>query len=130
MIDPSKVGIGDFVIAPSGVSDYIWPGDIFRLIDSRVPGEPTSAVGWKLNPVTGIIDSSQAYKFPHSSVELAPRHKVAEILKTSLKKIKLKVDSAKKEYNVLESRINGLLSHFSREEEVSHFMSDTFGFIK
>lgn len=127
MIDPSKVGLGDFVIADADVSDYVKKGEVFRLIDSRIPGEETSAVGWMLDPTTGVLKEDQAYKLPHDKVSVVNRRALAELLRPGLRKIEAKRESAEREYRVAKSRIDGLLNYESKEEEVSGLMRRVFG---
>lgn len=126
MIDPSKVGLGDFVIAESDIHDYAKTGDIFRLIDSRIPDEETSAVGWMLDQKTGRLKEDQAYKLPHDKIAPAPRKKLGEILRAALSKIDAKKRAADMEYLVARRRIEGFLNFETKEAEVRDLMSRTF----
>lgn len=126
MIDPSKVGLGDFVIAEGDIHDYAKTGDIFRLIDSRIPDEETSAVGWMLDQKTGRLKEDQAYKLPHDKIVLAPRKKLGEIFRVALSKIDAKKKAADVEYAVARRRIEGFMNFETKEAEVRDLMSRTF----
>lgn len=126
MIDPSKVGIGDFVTATDGIHDYGKVGDIYRLIDSRIPDEETSALGWRLNVKTGLLDTNQAYKLPHDKISVVNRKKLSDALKPLLDGVKTKKRAVEREYQVIEDRINGLLKHDSKEEESKALLNRTF----
>lgn len=129
MIDPSKFGIGDFVTADADIHDYANTGDIFRLIDSRIPGEETSAVGWMLDQKTGTLKTDQAYKLPHDKISSVSRSKLAKILSAALSKIESKKRAADHEYQVAKDRIEGLMKYESKEQEVKSLMSRTFSWM-
>lgn len=129
MIDPSKFGIGDYVVADADIHDYAKAGDMFRLIDSRIPGEETSAVGWMLDQKLGSLKTDQAYKLPHDKVSGVSRSKLAKILNAALDKISSKKKAVDREYDVAKSRIEGLLKYDSKEQEAKGVMDRAFSWM-
>ncbi len=127
MINPSKCGLGDFVVADSDIHDYAKTGDIFRLISSEIPNEATSAVGWMFDKKTGVIKEDQAYKLPHDKISLVHRTTLADILKPALGRAEAKKRAADREYKIVLDRIEGLVKHSSKEEEMRSLMARTFG---
>lgn len=130
MIDPRRVGIGDYVVAIDNIHDYGKPGDIYRLIDSRIPDEETSALGWKLNTKTGLLetdrDSKPAYKLPHDKIAPCDRSELSKALKPLLAKVQEEREAVDRRYRVVKDRIEGLINHKSKEEEVESIMRRTF----
>jgi len=129
MIDLKKVKTGEYVIVTAPFHDYGKVGTVFRIIDTNIPGEPSSAVGWMINKETGLVDGGgYSYKLPQDKVEIMPRKELAAILRKSLKKIQSKLDGVRKEYEVLHERIDFLESYTSREEEVNELLKSALSF--
>lgn len=126
MINPDKVGVGDFVEVIEVFKDYGKVGDTYRLLDSRVPKEPTTAIGWKVDLATGKVDLQQAFKLPHDKIEVVSRKKIAKALEGLLSGAEANKRMADRAYNVIKGRIDGLLNHDSKEEEARSLMSKTF----
>ena len=130
MIDLKKTLPGEYVVVMSEFHDYGKVGNVFRIVDTRIPGEPTAAIGWQINKETGEVIGPYTYKLPADKVNLLPRSDLAALLKKGLKKRQKEVDKAKLEYEILHKRIVNLEEYYSRERECEEFLSEMFNFIR
>ncbi len=126
MINPDKLGVGDFVEVIEAFKDYVKVGQVYRLLDSRVPKEPTSAIGWLCNIDLGTVDVSQAFRLPHDKITALPRSKVAKLIEPILKEATKRKRDADREYNLVKSRLEGLMSHESKYDEANSLLNKTF----
>ena len=129
MIDKKKVTTGDYVTVTEGFHDYAVAGDIFRIIDTQIPGEETSALGWKLDKKSGVIKNDYAYKLPHEKIVESPRKEVGAILRSGLKKLLANKKAADEAYEVQLDRIKGLEGFEDKADELKYALDRMFSFL-
>lgn len=129
MIDPKRVVAGDYVQVISAFHDYGKEGDIYRIIDSRIPGEETSALGWLIDQKTFIVNGSSAYKLPHDKIKMAPRKLLSTLVGKALAKVEAKKKAIDREYDVIKRRAMALDVFETKEQEIERVLESTFGFL-
>lgn len=126
MINIAEVTTGDYVCISEAFHDYAVVGDFFKIIDVRVPGEETSALGWKVNSKTGKLKLDEVYKLPHDKIIEANRTKLAAVLRLALVSLKKQMEAAERQYRVQCERITGLERYSSSKEEMKAVLEKLF----
>ena len=129
MIDPRKVISGDYVSVVTDFHDYGKTGDLYKIIDSRIPGEETSALGWKIDVKTFSVEGGSAYKLPHDKISLTSRKALSKLVQKALAKVEAKKRAVDREYDVIKRRVIALECYETKEQEVESVLSSTFGFL-
>lgn len=126
MVNPDSLSVGDFVVVTEEFKSFGKVGAIFRIVSSRVPKNPTLALGWKMDMESGTAHLSDVYILPHDKISLLPREEVAKLFDRHLESALQKVRAAEKEYLFLKNRRDGLLYFKSAQEEARTLLSKTF----
>ena len=129
-VDLKKVKCGDYVVVSSVFHDYGKVGNVFRIIDSNIPGEPTAAVGYLIDLTSGLVTPPYSYKLPCDKVDLMSRKDLAALLRKTLKMKKKLVDQAEQEYSLLYKRIVNLESYYSHDRECEEMLGEMFSFMR
>lgn len=129
MIQPDSTSVGDLVEVTEAFKDYGKVGDVYRILDARVPREATSALAWKVDVASGRVDLTQAFKIPHDKAEPLNRKKAAKMFSYVLQEAQTKMTSAEREYKRVKSRIDGLLNYETKKEEAEALLGKTFYWI-
>lgn len=129
-VDLKKLSCGDYVVVSSVFHDYGKIGNVFRIIDTKIPGEPTAAVGYLIDSTTGLVVPPYSYKLPCDKVDAMSRKELAELLKKTLRLKKKIVDQAEQDYSILYKRIVNLESYYSHDRECEEMLTEMFHFIK
>lgn len=130
MIDLKTIQTGEYIVVTSAFHDYGKVGNVFRIIDGNMPGEPTAALAWMINQSSGQIEGQYTYKIPCDKVDLMPRKDLATLLEKNLKKLESKVNESQKAYDVLKKRVDGLRGYYSKDAEMKDVLENMFSFIE
>ena len=129
MINVAKLITGEYVEATSNISDFAKPGDVFKIIWNRIPGDEGKALAWKVNPKTCAQEGSESYPLPHDAIGYLNRSVLAKILKSQLKKLEDQKRKLDTEIGVILSRSRNIENTESSEDEQVVFMRAAFDFL-
>ena len=129
MIRPEALFTGDYVEAESNIFDYAVPGVVFKIIDRTIPGQATSALGWKVSPKTGEIEGSQAFPLPHDKIIPMSRFKLASLVEKQLIPLRRQEKDLKRQVEMIEARVRNIQNTVSREDEEVTFLRSFLSFV-
>ena len=128
MIDRATTETGDYVTVTSTFQDYGIIGTIFKIIDTKIPDEPTAAVAWMIDEANGMVKGGKPYKLPMDKVSPMDRSHLASILTKTLKSLNAEVTAAERKRDVLRAQVADLQEYQDKNYAKKSFLDKLFNF--